>query len=886
MRITLLVLILALSFFLSPAQTITDSSHHVPLDKHLSKDWERMLYDSSRKSYSGDELLTIGMPCGGLAAGQLYVRGDGSLANWWIANDAYNTGYGIDSLIRFKTAMGPWKVCYQTFRPASYVDQGFMISTTTAGRTLSARLDQSGFDDIHFTGEYPVASISYASRSRALPVQVSERVFSPFIPMNARESATPGTVLQYTVTNITQRPVTVKLAGWLQNFVCDEIRKDFSGDHFNAVAKTAGRYSVEMSLVPGKNPDPVRPFPGVHPYFGNMSLSMLSSDGYADADYTGPGDENRQDSFRAAASDTLRGSVGTSFILGPGQSRQVTFLLTWYFPNRPSYYAGSDVTDILPNDWNEALPTKGVTILGNMYANWYHGSQEVADWLQHNLDRLTATTFLFHDAYYNNNTLPPWLVRRLMMPLSTLSTETCQWWGNGKFWAWEGVGSCVGTCTHVWNYEQGLAHLFPDLERNIRERTDLDLSFQKDGSILSRNGWGGVLIDGDAGTVLKCWREYLNSADPVFLMRNWDRIKRAVVFLMGQDGNADGIIDTTQANTFDISFWGANTYVGSLYLAAVRAGEKMAVLMHDTAFVKKCDSVAAAGSANSVARLWNGKYFIQQVDLKEHPKYQYATGCLSDQLFGQTWAHMYGLGYLYPKDKAQQAIRSVWNFNWAPDVATQNKVHPPERTYADAGEAGLLVCTWPLSTHPGEDGVRYRDEVWTGSEYQAATDMIYENMISEGLSVVKGLDNRYQPAKHNPWNEIECGDHYARALASWGVLLALENYSYDGPAGQLGFAPKINSGHFQSFFTAAEGWGNISQTRTSKSQLNEVWLRYGKLRLSSLRLQPERTPVTVRIKKGNRSWAAPFAMEDGRCVVTFPQTDLNAGDKIEAEILY
>jgi len=83
--------------------------------------------------------MTIGMPCGGIAAGQLYVRGDGTFANWWIANNAYNTGYGIDYLMNFNTALGPWKVCYQTFKPFSYIDQGFSVTVKEKGKETVTR---------------------------------------------------------------------------------------------------------------------------------------------------------------------------------------------------------------------------------------------------------------------------------------------------------------------------------------------------------------------------------------------------------------------------------------------------------------------------------------------------------------------------------------------------------------------------------------------------------------------------------------------------------------------------------------------------------------------------------------------------------------------------
>ncbi len=112
--------------------------------------------------------------------------------------------------------------------------------------------------------------------------------------------------------------------------------------------------------------------------------------------------------------------------------------------------------------------------------------------------------------------------------------------------------------------------------------------------------------------------------------------------------------------------------------------------------------------------------------------------------------------------------------------------------------------------------------MWTGIEYQVATNMIYEGMLVEGLSVVKAIHERYRPEKHNPWNEIECSDHYARALASWGVLLAIQDYKYDGPAKYFSYAPKLQQNNFKSFFTAAEGWGNIEQQRTAGSQTNTI----------------------------------------------------------------
>ncbi len=1007
----------------------TDPTHKIPANKNLSQDWGNSLWNNEKKIYRGKELETIGMPCGGIAAGQLYVRGDGTLANWWIANNAYNTGYGIDWLLNFDTPLGPWKVCYQTFEPFSYIDQGFAVTVKQKDKSATRELNKKDFDAISFTGEYPVAKIQYASSGKPLPLQIEATVFSPFIPLNAKESATPGTILKYRFTNTSPEKIQVSITGWLQNLVCIDLKDKVYGNLRNRVIQSSGMTSVVMDLVKTENintvirttklfedfesgnygkwkaegtafgktpvksadadkdfvsgyegrflinskltsygdsgtgklvspdfliqndyinykigggayrektcinliinnkivktaagtnaeqlenaswdvkafkgqkahieivdsetgswghinideisfsnlPSNDKFFPEHHPYFGNIALSVINDNAFATADFKGAGialDTEESEALQPFGKK-LTGATGASFELAPGENKEITFLLTWYFPNRPLQYGEG-------GNWNMAVPTGGPAI-GNMYANWYDNALDVATTLHKNMDRLTRETMDFHDTYYNNTTLPYWLNQRVMMPVSTLATETCQWWSTNKFWAWEGVGSCAGTCTHVWNYEQALARLFPELEKNIREKTDFSTSFQDDGGVLARNGWGGILIDGHAGAILKAYREHLLSKDDLFLSRNWDKIKKATQYIIGEDGNADGLIEKEQANTYDIAFFGANTYVGGLYLASLKAASKMALLMKDSAFATYCDSIFKTGSKGSIDKLWNGEYFIQDVDLAKHPLSQYADGCLSDQLFGQTWSHLNNLGYIYPQQNVKTALESVWKYNWAPDVGVQNKVHKPERIYANPGEAGLLIATWPKSKHMGEEGVRYRDEVWTGIEYQVATNMIYEGMIEEGLSIVKAVHDRYSAEKHNPWNEIECGDHYARAMASWGVLVALQDLKYDGPAKKIAFAPRIQKNNFRSFFTGAEGWGSIEQKRSEQQQINTITLAYGILRLKSMEVELEGTAKKVTLLAEGRNIPVSVEQKDNVLTITFDEILIGTNQSI------
>ncbi|MES2107947.1 MAG: GH116 family glycosyl hydrolase [Bacteroidota bacterium] len=861
LRVIYLYSLITFLGFLQDSYAQVDPSHHVAADKQLPASWAKTLYADGPKTWTGDQLTAIGMPCGGIGAGQLYVRGDGTLACWWICNNAYNTGQGAVSCWNFTTMLGQWKTGYQTYTPISFIDQGFTIQIGTAS---PRRLDSEGFHDICFKGEYPMATITYHDEKEPSPVGIQLKVFSPFIPLDARESATPGTVLQFTIANTSKATQRIRLTGHLQNLAGLYLKNLLNGTIRNEVVRSKGMVSVNMSLAGG--------LPTDHPYQGYLALSVLDDEGFANAQQ---GSEKQ--TCEAPLGKRLTGEAGTTISIKPGEQRKVTFLLTWYFPNRPQPQR--------PNNFTQMVHADG-PIIKNNYANWFKSSLDVAQWLQANLPRLQSTTESFVNAYYRQSNLPYWLTRRMMMPISNLATETTQWWGDGKFWAWEGVGSCYGTCTHVWNYAQGMAHLFPELERNVRERTDLSTSFEPDGRIDMRDGGGGYAIDGQAGTILKAYREHLQSPDNTFVSKNWERIKKAEQYLISTDGNGDGLIEGPQSNTYDIAFYGANTFTGSLYLASLKAASKMAMLMHDQAFAKTCDSIVKNGKINAEKRLWNGHYFIQDltnVPDKQKQNSQYGTGCLSDQLFGQTWADLDNLGYLYDPQKVKQALQSIYTYNWTPDVGPQNLVHKPERPFANPGEAGLFVCTWPLSPHPGDNGVRYADEVWTGIEYQVATSMIYDGMLDEGLSIVKGLDARYSPEKHNPYNEFECGDHYARSLASYGLLPALEGCTYDGPAQTMGFAPKLQPQHFCGFFTAAEGWGTISQEREGGVQTNTIKLDYGKLTLKQIGVEVTQKGL-VTLSANGRKIKCRKTFEGKQLHVSFDGVTIQANQEIKLMI--
>jgi hypothetical protein len=313
----------------------------------------------------------------------------------------------------------------------------------------------------------------------------------------------------------------------------------------------------------------------------------------------------------------------------------------------------------------------------------------------------------------------------------------------------------------------------------------------------------------------------------------------------------------------------------------------MAQEVGDAEFAARCRKVFEAGSQNTVTRLFNGEYFIQQVDLQKFPKHQYGDGCLADQLFGQGWAHQVGLGYLYPQDKVRAALKAIWTYNWAPDIGPQSAAHPPGRWFARPGEAGLFTCTWPKSKHLGPQAVPYRDEIWTGIEYQVAGHMAWEGLTTEALAICRGIHERYHPLKQNPWNEVECGDHYARALASYGVFLGLCGFACHGPRGELGFAPRLTPENFRTAFTTAEGWGTYDQKFQSSAFKSQISLKWGTLRLKTLALTPPAgaAPKRCAVSRKGAPVAATLTRQKGRWLVTLAaECVLVAGDVLEVQL--
>jgi non-lysosomal glucosylceramidase len=601
-----------------------------------------------------------------------------------------------------------------------------------------------------------------------------------------------------------------------------------------------------------------------HPDYGSMALALLGPPAEITIASTPDGiDGPSATEAHVPISQPLTGALGRTLTLAPAASAVVSYVVTWHFPN---------------------LTFSKIPNVGRYYNNHYKSAQEVAQYVAANLDSLTTQTRLWRDTWYDS-TLPYWFLDRTFLNVSTLGTSGCYRFADGRFYAWEGgPGCCDGTCTHVWQYAHSMSRVFPALERDTRQRVDLGISFTPETGVMGFRGEYDMrlAVDGQAGTLLRIYREHLMSPDQNFLGRNWSRIKLAYNPLFALDANEDGILEGAQMNTLDRPWFGQISWMSSMYVAALLAGVEMADEMNDHAFASRCRRIAEAGSKNIPARLFNGEYFFNIVDPAHLDTVNSGDGSHIDQVYGQSWAFQVGLPRVLPQDKTRSALRALWKYNFSPDAGAYFTAHKEGRKgFVQAGDAGMIICTFP---RPDWDYVRasgvgtnahgfayYFNETWTGNEYQVAGHMIWEGMLLEGLAMVRAIHDRYNPLKRNPYNEVECGDHYSRAMASHGPFLAICGFEYHGPKGHIAFAPRLKPENFRAPFTTAEGWGTYNQAIQDKKLSASLDLKYGTLKLSTVQLTSPGDHPKVKATLNGKSIRASVASTDGRHTITFAQ---------------
>ncbi len=890
--------------------------------------------------YTHTTSLASGIPLGGLGAGSVEIRDDGLFHDWEIFNNYQFSGNQAD------------------LPPEMWSEDAFFaIRAQPAGEHPRVRLLYDDDKKSRATAEwydyaqiynYPflrnVQRISYSSRhpfakldytDPGLPLRVELQAFTPFIPHHAKESGLPMAYFVFAVTNTSDKPCDVSLMFSLRNCVgydqdkltlTHQVQRSatstsiiMGAEDIDPSARTAGTMAIS-ALSPTASVMPAWTNGRGQTGFTNPAAPAMSQLFYPFRD-TGrldgeDGDWRREISKRAVQvqPDVLhadrqsgwqwRGALCQQKTLAPGESVEMTFLMSWHFPNHYHYSTQ--------------------TLLGHAYENWFADAGEVAAYGCEHFISLHTQSRRFVDEFYRG-TLAPWLADSLNAQLTTFP-QTFWWCKDGSVAAWEGSACCqiIPNLHTIWS-SWGPLLFFPELylankKAAIRFATDdaarpccrnafLDAEVahrsqrvqeaQADLGGWIRSRWHRAGYSAEDFSTPKrgpaSRAAFLYAASPCQLLRDWqwsgdrellelvwplvkESIERGIIGDLNEDGLPDGAISFL---TYDHWFPPAtNCYRGTMWLADVRIAAELATIIGDTETAQRYAQILQTGAATFERLYWNGSYYNFAYDFRrELPD----SGCLADQVSGQLYLRLCGLAGIHPDAHVRSALAAVFKYNRKPEEGLLNGADPEGRT------------DWSYFARYSDDGA---DETrggqwvtpWTGTEYYVAATMIAEGLVEEGLTVARDVYERYTAAGLL-YNHLECGEHYFRALAAWAMLPALQGLTYEANSGNLHFAPRDQPDKHDSILLLPSGWGHITQRRTSQRQRDVIAIIDGVLRLRRITLElpvaaeGKEQAITVRLNREDHyQRLSAQHTRDGQTIYLSLQVDLSAGQQLTINV--
>jgi uncharacterized protein (DUF608 family) len=780
-------------------------------------------------SYSGRYLDRIAFPVGGIGAGMFCLEGTGSISHMSVRNrpEVFNEP-GMFAAISVKGLKNGTKVV-----------EGPVPGWKKFGQPESGNGSPGKsygfprFKEAKFNARFPFAQIEL--RDDDIPLKVDLTGWSPFIPTDADNSSLPVGAIEYSFKNTGSSTIEAVFSYNSVNFMG-------RNNAVNRIKTMPDGFVLSAEGVKEKPQD-------------NGDFAIFTSEANTVVDYCW---------FRGGWWDPLtitwetimkgetrktdpvdHGAPGSSlyvpFSLDPGKTKVIRLMMAWYVPD-------SDLKLGKDPEVKNAAACAGSDCSCNdpFYKPWYSGKfksvDEVASYWKTNYNDLRSKTELFKDSFYNS-TLPGEVLEAIAANLTILKSPTVLRQTDGRLWSWEGCGDnsgcCAGSCTHVWNYAQAVSHLFPGLERTLRE-TEFFMSQDNQGHQTFRSALPVRPVattfyaasDGQLGGIMKMYRDWRISGNNNWLKKMYPKVKESMDYCITTwDPRSTGTLEEPHHNTYDIEFWGPDGMCTSFYLGALKAMSEMGKFLGVD--VQKYKILYDKGRKTMETELYDGEYFIQNIKWdglnapdpvktsanafntsyseealklmqKEGPKYQYGKGCLSDGVLGAWIAEVCGLGNIVDSAKVASHLKSVHKYNFRSDLSDHS--NPQRPSYALGSEGGLLLCTWPKGEMLSLPFV-YSNEVWTGIEYQVASHLMFMGEVEKGLEIVRTCRDRYDGSVRNPFDEYECGHWYARAMSSYGMLQGLTGVSYDAVTQELLINSQI--GDFTSFISTETGFGNV-----------------------------------------------------------------------------
>ena len=776
--------------------------------------------------YRGSYLNRVAFPIGGIGSGMVCLEGTGAISHLSVRNrmQVFNEPCSFAALCIKGTKTNVAKVLEGPV-PAWKV----FGSPGTGNGAARTSFGLPRFDQATFRARFPFGTVTLTDKE--IPLRVRVTGWSPFIPGDPDNASLPVGALEYSFMNPSAETIEAVFSYNTKNFMEIDRKKD-------TILPIRNGFILHQEGTE-ENPENLG------------SFAFFVDDNSVVIDYCwfkgGWWDSltlawKNIEQARLLDNPPVEGrcpgaSLFVPLTLKPGGQKTVRLMFAWYVP-KTDLRLGRDAPDAQECEDPECD-------CHGSYVPWYAGRfkdiKEVARYWARNYRDLRRKTMLFRNTFYDS-TLPAEVIEAVAANLTILKSPTVLRQQDGRLWCFEGCsderGCCHGSCTHVWNYAQAIPHLFPSLERTLRE-TEFNISQDEKGHQTFRTPLPirppahdyHAASDGQLGGIMKVYREWRISGDTSWLKQIWPKVKISLNYCMNTwDPRSKGVLEEPHHNTYDIEYWGPDGHCTSFYLGALAAAVEMGTAMGED--VSCYRELLAKGKKILETELFNGEYFYQKIQTKglnaefrplassqngpgyshivqmlntQGPKYQYGTGCLSDGILGCWIAHMAGLGEVVDAKKVRSHLLAVHKYNLKYDLS--DHANPQRPAFALGKDGGLLLCTWPRGGKLSIPFV-YSDEVWTGIEYQVASHLMLEGKVEEGLEIVRVCRDRYDGRIRNPFNEYECGHWYARALSSYGLLQGLTGLRYDAIDKTLYIDSKIGD-NFRCFISTATGFGTV-----------------------------------------------------------------------------
>ena len=637
--------------------------------------------------------------------------------------------------------------------------------------------------DGDYAALYPKSWFAYGTK--ALPVKLTVEQFSPVLPNNYKESSYPVAVYRWTAENPTARPITVSIlfswtnmVGWLRDssrgFSNAANQQDFNTFKTEKIANGASATGTMSGIVFDRlrtgsansvqdawdGQFAIATLPGTGAEVTYLATYPTASDGSEVWDSFSKDGRLPNEAVPVASSgDALAGAFAVRFTLAPHEKRLVPMALSWDLPIVE--FGGG-------RKWNRhytrffgAEGTHAWDIARTALENHEAWSSQIDAWQKPIVSDEKKPAWyraeLFNELYFLADGGTLWGYERSASgtpaPLPANDTFTymecfdypfygsldVRFYGSFpllRFWPEiekQEMREYTDTIPqsnpqhYIWGWKSAREGSLVEYTRKVPGAAPHDLGTPNEDPVLNPNQYNYQDVsnwrDLNSKYVLMIWRDYqlTGATDDAFLRSSWPAVKQAMEHLKQYDTSGDGLIQNGGFPDQTYDDWiadGESAYTGSLYLAALKATARMADKLGEPDAAKSYDSLEQRATTAYVSHLWNGTYFNYAM------KGQDTKAVMAEQLAGQWYADLTGLGDLVPKSMRISALHKVYDTN--------------VRKFAK-GEMGALngIAADGTLLHSNDQ----IEEVWTGATFAIASHMIAEGLTDEGFATAKGINN-------------------------------------------------------------------------------------------------------------------------------------------------